>query len=81
MGHWQKKFAGRVHALAAEVDEYARRMIGLSGTTLLDELGLYHVGPIDGHNIVDFEYSAGSQIDTLNRSTTDMCHHTRRSVS
>ncbi|CAN1283999.1 Probable 1-deoxy-D-xylulose-5-phosphate synthase, chloroplastic [Linum perenne] len=39
--------------LAAKVDEYARGMISGTGSTLFEELGLYYIGPINGHNIDD----------------------------
>lgn len=42
-----------MHELAAKVDEYARGMLGPSGSTLFEELGLYYIGPVDGHNIED----------------------------
>lgn len=42
-----------MHELAAKVDEYARGMIGPLGSTLFEELGLYYIGPVDGHNIND----------------------------
>ena len=42
-----------MHELAAKVDEYARGMISGSRSTLFEELGLYYVGPVDGHNIDD----------------------------
>ena len=42
-----------MHELAAKVDEYARGMIGPLGATLFEELGLYYIGPVDGHNIDD----------------------------
>lgn len=35
----------------AKIDEYARGMISGSGSTLFEELGLYYIGPIDGHNV------------------------------
>ena len=35
----------------AKIDEYARGMISGSGSTLFEELGLYYIGPIDGHNL------------------------------
>ena len=38
---------------AAKVDEYARGMMGPLGSTLYEELGLYYIGPVDGHNIED----------------------------
>ena len=42
-----------MHELAAKVDEYARGMISGSGSTLFEELGLYYIGPVDGHNLDD----------------------------
>lgn len=42
-----------MHELAAKVDEYARGMISGSGSTLFEELGLYYIGPVDGHNMDD----------------------------
>lgn len=42
-----------MHELAAKLDEYARGMIGPLGSTLFEELGLYYIGPVDGHNIED----------------------------
>jgi 1-deoxy-D-xylulose-5-phosphate synthase len=48
-----KQIGGPTHEVAAKVDEYARGMISASGATLFEELGLYYVGPVDGHNIDD----------------------------
>uniref|UniRef100_A0A7N0UU38 1-deoxy-D-xylulose-5-phosphate synthase n=1 Tax=Kalanchoe fedtschenkoi TaxID=63787 RepID=A0A7N0UU38_KALFE len=48
-----KKIGMGMHELAAKVDEYARGMLGPSGSTLFEELGLYYIGPVDGHNIED----------------------------
>ncbi|XP_010548901.1 PREDICTED: 1-deoxy-D-xylulose-5-phosphate synthase, chloroplastic [Tarenaya hassleriana] len=48
-----KQIGGPMHELAAKVDEYARGMISGSGATLFEELGLYYIGPVDGHNIDD----------------------------
>lgn len=42
-----------MHELAAKVDEYARGMISGSRSTLFEELGLYYIGPVDGHNVDD----------------------------
>ncbi|WKA03477.1 hypothetical protein VitviT2T_021584 [Vitis vinifera] len=42
-----------MHELAAKVDEYARGMVSGSGSALFEELGLYYIGPVDGHNIDD----------------------------
>ncbi|XP_054809462.1 probable 1-deoxy-D-xylulose-5-phosphate synthase 2, chloroplastic isoform X2 [Prosopis cineraria] len=48
-----KHIGGQTHELASKVDEYARGMISASGSTLFEELGLYYIGPVDGHNIED----------------------------
>ncbi|GMP56715.1 hypothetical protein CsSME_00021099 [Camellia sinensis var. sinensis] len=48
-----KQIGGPMHELAAKVDEYARGMISGSKSTLFEELGLYYIGPVDGHNIDD----------------------------
>lgn len=42
-----------MHEWAAKIDEYARGMVGPPGSTLFEELGLYYIGPVDGHNIED----------------------------
>ncbi|KAK1439331.1 hypothetical protein QVD17_05147 [Tagetes erecta] len=39
--------------VASKVDDYARGTISASGSTLFEELGMYYIGPIDGHNIED----------------------------
>ncbi|KAH7676827.1 Deoxyxylulose-5-phosphate synthase protein [Dioscorea alata] len=48
-----KQIGGPMHEIAAKVDEYARGMISGSGSTLFEELGLYYIGPVDGHNMDD----------------------------
>lgn len=35
------------------LDRYARGMISGTGSTLFEELGLYYIGPVDGHNLDD----------------------------
>nr|QBZ39613.1 1-deoxy-D-xylulose-5-phosphate synthase 1A [Santalum album]QBZ39615.1 1-deoxy-D-xylulose 5-phosphate synthase 1A [Santalum album] len=48
-----KQIGGSMHKLAAKVDEYARGMISGSASTLFEELGLYYIGPVNGHDIDD----------------------------
>ncbi|XP_020097228.1 probable 1-deoxy-D-xylulose-5-phosphate synthase, chloroplastic isoform X1 [Ananas comosus] len=48
-----KRIGKGMHEIAAKVDEYARGMMGPLGATLFEELGLYYIGPVDGHNIDD----------------------------
>ncbi|KAL2531282.1 1-deoxy-D-xylulose-5-phosphate synthase [Abeliophyllum distichum] len=48
-----KQIGPQAHEVAAKFDEYARGMISSSGSTFFEELGLYYIGPVDGHNIDD----------------------------
>ena len=42
-----------MHELATKVDEYAHGMVSGPRSTLFEELGLYYIGPVDGHDIDD----------------------------
>jgi 1-deoxy-D-xylulose-5-phosphate synthase len=48
-----KQLPETIQEATAKIDEYARGMISGSGSTLFEELGLYYIGPIDGHNLDD----------------------------
>ena len=48
-----KRMPPTVQSLTSKVDEYARGMISASGSTLFEELGLYYIGTVDGHNLDD----------------------------
>ncbi|CAL5365120.1 unnamed protein product [Camellia sinensis] len=48
-----KQIGPQAHDVAAKVDAYARGMLSASGSTLFEELGLYYIGPVDGHNVED----------------------------
>ncbi|KAG9440184.1 hypothetical protein H6P81_020349 [Aristolochia fimbriata] len=48
-----RKIGGPTHEVASKVDEYARGMISASGSCFFEELGLYYIGPVDGHSIKD----------------------------
>ncbi|KAI5669734.1 hypothetical protein M9H77_19587 [Catharanthus roseus] len=48
-----KQIGPQAHEVAAKVDEYARGMLSATGSTLFEELGLYYIGPVDGHSIED----------------------------
>ncbi|CAL9752632.1 unnamed protein product [Musa acuminata subsp. burmannicoides] len=48
-----KQIGGQTHDIAAKVDEYARGMMSATGSSLFEELGLYYIGPVDGHNVED----------------------------
>ncbi|KAM7257745.1 hypothetical protein ACFE04_013486 [Oxalis oulophora] len=46
-----KRIGQGMYEWAAKVDEYARGLMGPPGSTLFEELGMYYIGPVDGHNI------------------------------
>jgi 1-deoxy-D-xylulose-5-phosphate synthase len=46
-----KQLPNPLQEATAKIDEYARGMISGSGSTLFEELGLYYIGPVDGHSI------------------------------
>jgi len=48
-----KQMPGQVPEMTAKIDEYARGMISGTGSTLFEELGLYYIGTVDGHNMDD----------------------------
>jgi 1-deoxy-D-xylulose-5-phosphate synthase len=48
-----KQLPGPIQVATEKIDEYARGMISGSGSTLFEELGLYYIGPLDGHNLED----------------------------
>ncbi|XP_027070828.1 probable 1-deoxy-D-xylulose-5-phosphate synthase 2, chloroplastic [Coffea eugenioides] len=48
-----KQLGGKTHELAAKVDSAVRGMVSGSGAPLFEELGLYYIGPVDGHNMED----------------------------
>lgn len=48
-----KQIGGQAHEVAAKMDEFARGMISAFGATLFEELGLYYIGLVDGHNVED----------------------------
>nr|QBP34359.1 plastid 1-deoxy-D-xylulose 5-phosphate synthase [Ulva prolifera] len=48
-----KQLPEPVQDASAKIDEYARGMIAGKRSTLFEELGLYYIGPVDGHNLSD----------------------------
>jgi 1-deoxy-D-xylulose-5-phosphate synthase len=48
-----KQIGGQTQEIAAKVDSYMRGVTGASGACLFEELGLYYIGPVDGHNVED----------------------------
>ncbi|KAJ9550744.1 hypothetical protein OSB04_014789 [Centaurea solstitialis] len=51
-----KKLGDKTHEVAAKMDSYMRGMVGGHGASMFEELGLYYVGPVDGHNVEDLVY-------------------------
>ncbi|XP_022756531.1 probable 1-deoxy-D-xylulose-5-phosphate synthase 2, chloroplastic [Durio zibethinus] len=51
-----KQIGGKTHEIAAKFDSYVRGMVGGSGPSLFEELGIYYIGPVDGHNVEDLVY-------------------------
>ncbi|KAK6159124.1 hypothetical protein DH2020_006438 [Rehmannia glutinosa] len=47
------KMGNQAHEMAAKVDTYVRGMVGKAGASLFEELGIYYIGPVDGHSIED----------------------------
>lgn len=48
-----KQIGGQAHEIAAKFDTYMKGMVGGSGACLFEELGLFYIGPVDGHNMED----------------------------
>eukprot|EP01025_Chloroclados_australasicus_P004796 TRINITY_DN11289_c0_g1_i3.p1 TRINITY_DN11289_c0_g1~~TRINITY_DN11289_c0_g1_i3.p1 ORF type:complete len:723 (+),score=89.23 TRINITY_DN11289_c0_g1_i3:177-2345(+) len=48
-----KQLPSPIQNATAKIDEYARGLISGTGSTLFEELGLYYIGPVDGHNLGD----------------------------
>ncbi|KAE8056789.1 hypothetical protein FH972_013528 [Carpinus fangiana] len=48
-----KQIGGQAHGIASKVDTYMRGMVGGAGACFFEELGLYYIGPVDGHNVED----------------------------
>ena len=48
-----KQLPGSIQEATAKLDDYARGMISGSGSRLFEELGLYYIGPVDGHSVDD----------------------------
>nr|QEV81813.1 1-deoxy-D-xylulose-5-phosphate synthase decarboxylase [Prunella vulgaris] len=51
-----KQMGGQTHEIASKVDTYVKGMMGKPGASLFEELGIYYIGPVDGHSIEDLVY-------------------------
>jgi 1-deoxy-D-xylulose-5-phosphate synthase len=59
-----KQLPNPLQEATAKIDEYARGMISGSGSTLFEELGLYYIGPVDGHSMSGVLYGLFSHVST-----------------
>ncbi|KAK1429958.1 hypothetical protein QVD17_12334 [Tagetes erecta] len=48
-----KQLGEKTHEVAAKMDSLVKGMVGGQGASMFEELGLYYVGPVDGHNLED----------------------------
>jgi len=48
-----KTLPGQLPEVTAKIDEYARGLISGTGSTLFEELGIYYIGPVNGHSVED----------------------------
>lgn len=53
---FSKQFPVSIQNLTSKVDEYGRGVFSGKPSTLFEELGLYYIGPVDGHNLDDLLY-------------------------
>ncbi|KAJ4950242.1 hypothetical protein NE237_027074 [Protea cynaroides] len=52
-----KRHVGRqAFEIAAKIDSYARTIFGGAWASFFGDLGLYYIGPVDGHNVDDLVY-------------------------
>ncbi|MBA0645078.1 hypothetical protein Goklo_013214 [Gossypium klotzschianum] len=51
-----KQIGGQTHEIAAKFDSCMRGVVGGSGASLFEELGVYYIGPVDGHDVEDLVY-------------------------
>ncbi|XP_061349888.1 probable 1-deoxy-D-xylulose-5-phosphate synthase 2, chloroplastic [Gastrolobium bilobum] len=48
-----KQIGSQAHEFASKLDSYMRGMLGGSGACFFEELGLFYIGPVDGHDVED----------------------------
>lgn len=51
-----KQMGNQAHEVASKVDTYVKGMMGKPGASLFEELGIYYIGPVDGHSLEDLVY-------------------------
>ncbi|PIN16428.1 Transketolase [Handroanthus impetiginosus] len=48
-----KQMGNEAHEIAAKMDTYMKGMMAKSCASLFEELGIYYIGPVDGHSVED----------------------------
>ncbi|EPS64831.1 1-deoxyxylulose-5-phosphate synthase [Genlisea aurea] len=51
-----KRMGTKTHEIAEKIDSYVKGLIGGTGACLFEELGIYYIGPVDGHSVEDLVY-------------------------
>ncbi|XP_018831019.1 probable 1-deoxy-D-xylulose-5-phosphate synthase 2, chloroplastic isoform X2 [Juglans regia] len=51
-----KQIGGQAHQITSKLDFYMKGIVGGAEACLFEELGLYYIGPVDGHNVEDLVY-------------------------
>ncbi|KAL8493247.1 hypothetical protein ACS0TY_024460 [Phlomoides rotata] len=51
-----KQLGSPAHEIASKVNTYVRGIAAKPEASLFEELGIYYIGPVDGHNIEDLVY-------------------------
>ncbi|GAY48428.1 hypothetical protein CUMW_111590 [Citrus unshiu] len=57
----KQKFGGQMH----EIDAFSREIEACSRACFFEDLGLYYIGPVDGHNLEDLAYVLKQPYQTL----------------
>lgn len=48
-----KQLGDTTHEVASKIDSFVKGVVSGQGASMFEELGLYYVGPVDGHNLDD----------------------------
>nr|GEU34407.1 probable 1-deoxy-D-xylulose-5-phosphate synthase 2, chloroplastic [Tanacetum cinerariifolium] len=48
-----KQLGDSTHEVASKIDSFVKGVVSGQGASMFEELGLYYVGPVDGHNLDD----------------------------
>ncbi|PWA79560.1 1-deoxy-D-xylulose 5-phosphate synthase 2 [Artemisia annua] len=48
-----KQLGDTTHEIASKIDSFVKGAVSGQGASMFEELGLYYIGPVDGHNLED----------------------------